>query len=252
MPQLPLHRDHPVLLDREREPAVLERDRLLAEHLAPPAFQRRHVGVVARRRSAPGRRPSRSPWRPRRCARRSCAAGPSAARASRCRSSPAWLRSSMRQRLRIAREPALHRLENLVAPFRALEALRAASADPASFSSVVGACTARSPITSSLSTRPRGTSRACASRSRHAATSISTASSLRLAHARLQPLPRMLRLHAVGVGRGEDLHLLVDPLGAPALGDVGGQRAIDVAQMRHVGDRVFELRRRSAAGASSR
>ena len=51
---------------------------------------------------------------------------------------------------------------------------------PASFSSVVGACTARSPITSSLSTRPRGTSRACASRSRQAATSISTASSFGL------------------------------------------------------------------------
>ena len=44
----------------------------------------------------------------------------------------------------------------------------------------VGACTAISPIASSLRTRPRGTSRLCASRSRQAATSISTASSFGL------------------------------------------------------------------------
>jgi len=33
-----LQRHHPPLLDREREPAVLERERLLAEQIAPPAM----------------------------------------------------------------------------------------------------------------------------------------------------------------------------------------------------------------------
>src|SRR5213083_920076 len=42
-----LHRNDPVLLDREREPSVFERDRLLAEHFAPPAFQGRDVRVIA-------------------------------------------------------------------------------------------------------------------------------------------------------------------------------------------------------------
>src|SRR5215467_10377286 len=36
------HRDHASLLDRERELAVLERQRLLAEQLAAPALERRH------------------------------------------------------------------------------------------------------------------------------------------------------------------------------------------------------------------
>ena len=50
----------------------------------------------------------------------------------------------------------------------------------ASFSSDVGAWVAMSPIASSFSTRLRGTSRVCASRSRQAAISISTASSFGL------------------------------------------------------------------------
>ncbi len=54
------------------------------------------------------------------------------------------------------------------------------SASEPSRSTVVGACTAMSPTTSSLSTRERGTSRVCASRSRQAAISISTASSFGL------------------------------------------------------------------------
>src|SRR5258708_29613457 len=43
---LPLDRHHAALLDRERQPALLKRERLLAEKVAPPAVQGRHVGRV--------------------------------------------------------------------------------------------------------------------------------------------------------------------------------------------------------------
>ena len=42
---LPLDRHHAALLDRERQPALLERQCLLAEQLASPAVQGRHVGL---------------------------------------------------------------------------------------------------------------------------------------------------------------------------------------------------------------
>src|ERR1019366_673372 len=38
---LPLHRHHPVLLDRQHQAALLEGERLLAEQLPPPAGHRR-------------------------------------------------------------------------------------------------------------------------------------------------------------------------------------------------------------------
>ena len=41
--------DHPAALDRERQPAVLERQRGFAEQLAAPAMQRGHVGLVVGR-----------------------------------------------------------------------------------------------------------------------------------------------------------------------------------------------------------
>jgi len=41
-----LHRHHAAALDREREPAVLEGERLLAEQLASPAGQRRDIRRV--------------------------------------------------------------------------------------------------------------------------------------------------------------------------------------------------------------
>ena len=65
---------------------------------------------------------------------------------------------------------------------------------------------------------------------------------LRLAHAGLEPLPGVLRIHAVGIGRGQHLHLLLHPVDAAAAAEVFDQRQIDVAQMRHVGDGVGELR----------
>jgi len=118
---------------------------------------------------------------------------------------------------------------------------------PASFSTVVGACTARSPITSSLSTRPRGDIARLRLALAPARDLHQHREFLRLARARLQPLPGVVGLHAVGFRRGEDPHLLVDPFVALALADVRGQRAVHVAQMRDVGDRVF-----SCAGVSGR
>src|SRR5262245_13508261 len=43
---LPLHRHHAAFLDCEREPSLLERERLVTEQLAPPAGERRHIGLV--------------------------------------------------------------------------------------------------------------------------------------------------------------------------------------------------------------
>src|SRR6478672_13136208 len=85
-----------------------------------------------------------------------------------------------------------------------------------------------SPSTSSRKTRPRGDL-------------DQNRKLLRLAHARLQTLPRIFRLGPVGVGRGKDLHLLTDPLAAPAFCEVGGQRQINVTQVGYVGDRISEL-----------
>ncbi len=65
---------------------------------------------------------------------------------------------------------------------------------------------------------------------------------LGLAHAGLEPLPRALRIHAVGLGRGQHLHLVLDPIGAAAAAEVFDQRVIDVAQMGDVGNGVSELR----------
>src|SRR5262249_40000516 len=43
---LALHPHHAAFLDCERQPSLLERERLVAEQLAPPAGWRRHVGLV--------------------------------------------------------------------------------------------------------------------------------------------------------------------------------------------------------------
>ena len=66
----------------------------------------------------------------------------------------------------------------------------------------------------------------------------------RLLDPELQPLPSVLRVRAVGVDVGQDRHLLVEPGRAVLLGKLGGERAIDVAQVRNVGDRVGDLLRR--------
>ena len=41
-----IHRHHAAFFDRQRQPAVLQRERGLAEQFAPPAMQRADVGIV--------------------------------------------------------------------------------------------------------------------------------------------------------------------------------------------------------------
>ena len=65
---------------------------------------------------------------------------------------------------------------------------------------------------------------------------------LGLAHPRLQALPGVLGLEAIGRGRGQHLHLLAHPVAAAALVEIGGELEVDVAQVGDVGDRVGELR----------
>jgi hypothetical protein len=63
----------------------------------------------------------------------------------------------------------------------------------------------------------------------------------RLARAVLEALPGALGVLLVGRGRGQDLHLVFEP-GAPArLVELGEQRAVDVAQVGDVADRVIDL-----------
>ena len=63
----------------------------------------------------------------------------------------------------------------------------------------------------------------------------------RLAHAQLEPLPRIFRQHLVCFARGKNLHLLGHPLGPVLLFKICLQGAVDRAQMGHVGDRVVQL-----------
>jgi hypothetical protein len=70
---------------------------------------------------------------------------------------------------------------------------------------------------------------------------------LGLAHPRLQPHPGPFRLGTIGVGRCQDVHLLVHPVGAATPAEVGDERAIDVAQVGDVGHRIGDLRRRKRA-----
>ncbi len=91
----------------------------------------------------------------------------------------------------------------------------------ASRSGVVGCCVAISPITSSFKMRERGMSRPCASRSRHAATSISTPSSFGLRARERSRSQACSGSCAIGVGRGQHRHLLAHPFAAAPLGEVG-------------------------------
>ena len=111
----------------------------------------------------------------------------------------------------------------------------------ASFSRLVGAWVAISPTASSFSTRL----------ARHVAALrllLAPGRDLdqhrelpRLAHPRLQPFPGALGVEIVGPGRGQNLHLLADPVVAAALLQVGVERCEHVAQMGDVGDRVMQL-----------
>src|SRR5262249_30042458 len=124
-------RDHAIALDREREAAGLERQRLLAEQLAPPAVQGRYVRLIVGGdavevvhggnelggNAVPSRRHAQQHLE-------QFARGLSVDRAL-------WTLDP-RQRLEVAREPALDRLDDRLAPFRAFEALwqRAQAAEP--------------------------------------------------------------------------------------------------------------------------
>ena len=65
----------------------------------------------------------------------------------------------------------------------------------------------------------------------------------RLLHAQLQALPGVLRMRPIGLDVGQDRHLLVEPGQPVLLGELRGERKIDVAKMRDVGDRVGDLLR---------
>ena len=105
-----------------------------------------------------------------------------------------------------------------------------------------GAETARSITASSLSTRPRGTSRdlrlaLAPGRDLHQDRDLA-----RLAHAPGEPPPGVLGLGPVGLGRGEHRHLLVEPAVASVRLKLRLQRLVDRDQVGDVGQRVGELR----------
>ena len=74
------HHPHPRAVEHQRQLAALQLQRVLAERLAPPAVQRRRVGLGRRWRSSRGRRRWRSAWRRRRRPRPAPSAAPSAVR----------------------------------------------------------------------------------------------------------------------------------------------------------------------------
>src|ERR1700738_4294101 len=104
---------------------------------------------------------------------------------------------------------------------------RGSERNAASRSMVAGACVAISPRTSSLRTRPRGLRPAppgpvarlpfalAPSRDLHQDGEL-----LGLAHAGLEAFPGILGIGPVGLGRGENLHLLAHPVGAAAFGEI--------------------------------
>ena len=109
-----------------------------------------------------------------------------------------------------------------------------------------GAASAISISASSLRMRERGTSRLCASSSRQAATSISTARSRGLRTRDAEPLPGVLGMLLVGRrASSRRSHLVGEPgRAARLLRACALQRAVDVAQMGDVGDRVGRPARR--------
>ena len=247
----PVDPDHAAFFDRQRQLAVLQRQRRFAEQFAAPAVQCGDVGVHRRRRSA-----SRSStvaitllataWRSEVMRSSTFSSSTIAAPLELLRGfsifgSVAGSRASPRCTAATMSLPHFERSK----PFGSERRL-------ASFSSEVGAWVAISPTASSFSTR----------RARHvAALRFLLAPGrdfhqhrefLRLAHPRLQPLPGALGVEIVGLRRGQDLHLLADPVAAAALLQVGVERCEHVAQMGDVGDRVMHLLLVSAAGATSR
>ena len=145
--------------------------------------------------------------------------------------------------LRIARQPALDRFENAFAPFRPLEALgqRAQRRQPLRRGRRLHGDVADGVVLEHARARHVAGLRFALAPGRDL---DQDGKLLGLAHPGLEPHPGPLRIGAVGVGRGEDLHLVVHPVGAAAPSEIGDQRRIDVAQVRDVGHRVGDLGRR--------
>ena len=93
---------------------------------------------------------------------------------------------------------------------------------------------------SSFSTRPRGMSRAWASRSRQAARGQGGEKTL-VAGAGLEALPGKFGIEAVKGGALERGDFLLDPGGTAGALKLGREKFIDHPQMGHVGERIFEL-----------
>ena len=236
----PLERDHPPSLDREREPALLERQRMLAEQFAPPTLHCGHVGLVVggdavefvdggdhfSRDAMPLRGHTQQHFEELH-GRLSIDRG---------------LRAiEPRQGLGIARQPALDCGDDGFAPFRALEppGQRPQAAEPFDGGRCLHCNVADDVV---LEHAP----------ARHITfLSLALAPSCDLdqngklsglANARLQALPGVFGLEAISAGRGESPHLLLHPVAATAPIEIGGELEVDIAQMGYVGNRIGKLR----------
>ena len=218
----------------------------------PPALQRRHRRARPPR-SRRDRRPRRSAVPPRARARRRPSAAPAASSASAgftciCSRARSGSRLLLRRRCR-CRACTAARMPSAMSPRRAS---RSRSRErPSSFS-------LRRPGRGQLDQRVVLEDAAA----RHvAALGIGLAEPRQLAHhgeelarlgARLDPLPGLVGLGPVGGGIGQDRHLLGHPALAPGLLQPRRQRLVDRPQVRHVGQRVAQLRLATAAAATSR
>ncbi len=128
----------------------------------------------------------------------------------------------LRQRLQIARQPAIDRPHDRFAPFRALEALRqrAQRAESLDRGRSLDRDVADHVVLEHASARHVAGLRLALAPGRDLDQHRQL---LRLAHAGLEPLPGVLGLHPVGLGRREHAHLVAHPFGAPASFEVGGQ-----------------------------
>src|SRR5215813_2139759 len=236
----PLDRHHLAILHRERQPAVLERERLVAKKLAPPAVQGRHVGIVVVGDLLELVDGGDHLGGDRVALRRHAQQHLEELHGGGAVAAPA-LALNARQALRVAREPARHRLQDVLAPFRALEPARqrAQGREPLDRGRRLLGDLAHHVVLEHAAARHVASLRLALAPGRdlHQHGEL-----LGLAHPRLEPVPGELGLDPVGVGRGEHLHLLAHPLGAAALVQVAVERQKDVAQVGDIGDRVLHLR----------
>src|SRR5258708_6932482 len=235
-----LHPNDPAFLDFEREPPLLECERLVPEWLPPPTGHGRDIGFIVGGDAVEvvdggdylGGNPM--PFR-----------GHAQQHLEQLHGSlPVDRRPGAvepRQRFWVAREPAPDRLDDRFAPFRALEAPGQGAQGREPFGGrgrldrdvaddvVLEHAPARHVALLRLALAPSG------DLDEHGKL-------LGLAYPRLQAFPGMLRLEAIGGRRGEHLHFLAHPIGACALFQISGELEIDIAQVCDVGDRIDEMR----------